>query len=446
MTQEQSNLLNLDLIELPASLSNAINDSQIRTSPIEATVNSVAEIEQLVSPDAISVIPDEILLPSPFPPPFNIILGTENNDFLVGSLGANDTFNDLIIGFGGNDIILGLEGEDTILGGTGNDLLYGGPESAFSSPVILPFFGDDDLLFGEDGHDRFIGGRGNDLFNGGSGTDKADYTDLGQAITLKAQGVIDKGSLGQDQIIDIETILGAKGQRNSIDGSDDNGITSFDINLSQKRLVVQDIPRLGDVQFKVRRFLDVTGTNQNDQIVGSNRRNILIGRGGNDHLSGLGGKDTINGVDPFSIRPGFNEIDYLSGGAGKDTFVIGDNQNNYYLGGGFFGLNDFAYIKDFQSGLDKIQLKKGKNYIFGNNFIAIGNPFDFRTLETFDSLIKGLDADGVLNMGASLPSTVGNSALSLDGTTNAESLTILPNFDLVAIVNTSYSQQDLVFV
>ncbi|NEO91054.1 MAG: hypothetical protein F6K56_12720 [Moorea sp. SIO3G5] len=82
--------------------------------------------------------------------------------------------------------------------------------------------------------------------------------------------------------------------------------------------------------------------------------------------------DTIVGVNPSSNNPGINEIDSLTGGAGADTFVIGNSNNPYYVGGGGpAGLNDYALITDFQSGTDKIQLKQGINYTFGSNFIAL---------------------------------------------------------------------------
>ncbi|NEP28363.1 MAG: hypothetical protein F6K49_42845, partial [Moorea sp. SIO3I6] len=74
-----------------------------------------------------------------------------------------------------------------------------------------------------------------------------------------------------------------------------------------------------------------------------------------------------------SNNPGVNEIDILTGGAGADTFVIGDQNNAYYVGAGLFGFNDYAVITDFQSGTDEIQLKSGINYTFEDNFIAINS-------------------------------------------------------------------------
>ena len=457
MSEIQNNLLSvedenltvasndLSRIDLPASLSNAINESALQTSSaIETTVTSLAAAEKVVSADALSTLKEAqadnlIILP---PPPFNVIPGTDKSEVLVGTFS-----NDLILGFGGNDTIIALPGDDIVLAGEGNDTIYGGPDFFFRSSFPIPSFGSNDSLFGEGGNDRFIGDRGNDLLSGGSGSDTADYRDLGRAITLKARGVVDKGSFGQDQLVDVETIIGARGQRNAIDGSGDSGITSFDINLSQNRAVVNDIPGLGDAKFRVRNFVDATGTNQDDKIVGNNKANKLVGRGGNDTISGLGGNDTLIGADPLDELPGLEEIDTLNGGGGRDTFVIADRDVTYYQGGGFFGSADFAYLEDFQSGTDKIQLKKGENYIFGRGFIAVGNDFGFPSLDAVDKAVAEFDGDGVLNLGASLQSSVkADAALSLDGSADSASLSILPSFDLVAVVNNGFSKGDLVFV
>lgn len=52
---------------------------------------------------------------------------------------------------------------------------------------------------------------------------------------------------GTDQILNIETIVGAVGFDNAIDGSTGiSGVTFFDIDLSAKRLTVRDIPGLGN--------------------------------------------------------------------------------------------------------------------------------------------------------------------------------------------------------
>ncbi|HHP7230270.1 MAG TPA: calcium-binding protein, partial [Xenococcaceae cyanobacterium] len=206
-----------------------------------------------------------------------VINGTNGPDFLEGT--AN---NDVIRGFRRRDILLGLEGNDTLKGGGGQDILNGGA-------------GNDDL-FGQGGRDNLRGSAGDDLLDGGNGIDTANYSNLGQAITLEAVGVINKGSLGVDQILDIETIIGATGQANSIDGATGtSSTTSFEINLGGETLTVQGIPGLGNADFTIRNFVNATGTSRNDSIVGSSDDNILQGGAGADFFGGSEGDDTIAG-------------------------------------------------------------------------------------------------------------------------------------------------------
>ena len=74
---------------------------------------------------------------------YNVIVGTDSDDFLQGMAG-----NDLIFGLNGDDVISGLEGNDCIFGGEGDDVIYG-----------------------NDGHDTINGNSGNDILKGQSGFD-----------------------------------------------------------------------------------------------------------------------------------------------------------------------------------------------------------------------------------------------------------------------------------
>ncbi|NJN07215.1 MAG: calcium-binding protein [Richelia sp. RM1_1_1] len=223
------------------------------------------------------------------------IEGGQGNDFLEGGKGR-----DILKGDQGNDTLDGGEGDDLLEGGQGNDLLEGGK----GDDILRGGEGKDtldggkgnDTLDGGKGKDVLKGSQGNDVLDGGKGDDTADYSHLSEAITLEAVGVVKKGSLGTDQILNIETIVGASGKANTIDGSTGtSGVTSFDVDLSQDRLTVQNIPGLGDVTFTVKNFVNVTGTSQDDRIIGNAEDNILIGGGGNDFFGGSAGNDIING-------------------------------------------------------------------------------------------------------------------------------------------------------
>lgn len=83
------------------------------------------------------------------------IIGTDRNDFLTGTAGA-----DVMHSLGGNDRILALDGNDIACGGLGEDFVNGG-------------FGDD-RLFGGPGNDVLLGTGGRDTLNGGLGDDTCD--------------------------------------------------------------------------------------------------------------------------------------------------------------------------------------------------------------------------------------------------------------------------------
>ena len=341
------------------------------------------------------------------------------------------------------------------------------------------------MVIALEGNDRILGSFGNDIFVGGAGNDTADYSNLRQAITLGVTGVVNKGFFGTDQLYEIESIIGAKGQANAIDGSiGASATTSLNVNLARQSLVVNGVPRLGTLRFQVQNFVDVTGTSQADRIIGNNQNNILEGGRGNDRISGLAGKDTLIGVDSESYSPGRNEIDILTGGADADKFVIGDAQKAYYRGGsGFFGLNDYAFITDFEKGEDKIQLDKSQSYFFGRNFIAVNNffkPFPLPYEIASDSKLAGGEAllsneldssianDNVLFGGSNeldsfMADSLVDSIIESDGANNTFSLGAetqlvaensaqsslfipFPSFDIIAIVADSYSYSDIHFV
>ncbi len=392
------------------------------------------------------------------------VTGTSQGDTIFG-----DNYNNVLDGRAGNDTVFGLGGNDTVRGGAGNDVIGGGSKGKVFVSRITD---GNDIVEGGSGNDTLIGGTGKDLLDGGTGFDTADYSHLGQAITLEAKGIVDKGFAGTDQILNIERIVGARGRANTIDGSTGTSTTtSFNVNLAQQSLFVNGVPGLGTLNFRVQNFVNVTGTSQADRIIGNNQNNVLEGGRGNDTISGLGGKDTLIGVDSGSFNPGRNEVDILTGGADGDKFVLGDAKSAYYKGGGgFFGLNDYAFITDFETGEDKLQLNKSQSYIFGRNFIAVRNffkpyplPYQLASddLTASDELLAG----GNLMVSNQLESSMAESAvdgiINNDGVFNTVSLGAetkvaesslesslfipFPSFDIVAIVADNYSFSDIQF-
>ena len=369
----------------------------------------------------------------------NIFGGSEGDDLLDGK-GGDDTvdygdLNGAITleragtinkGAAGSDQILGIETivgdrgfDNAIDGGTGisgttsfdlnlanESLTVNGIPGLGSQSFTLENFvnatgtSNDDSLVGDRKNNVFPGSLGNDFIDGGRGRDTADYSALSEAITLQRLGVVEKGSLGTDTIEGIETIIGAVGLENRIDGNDPgaSGVTSFNVNLAANKLTVKNIPGLGNARFKVENFVDAIGTVNNDVLLGDDGDNTLSGFFGRDRISGRGGDDTILGGsgidkifgddgddrlrgggsndtvnggsgDDFLIgvnttvnRPGFGERDRLIGGSGADIFAIGDSENVFYGEG---GNSDFATIADLESGVDTILLSGTlSSYVF----------------------------------------------------------------------------------
>ena len=223
-----------------------------------------------------------------------------------------------------------------------------------------------------DSLDNFIlGSSGTDTITGGLGTDTISYLSLGSGITIEAKGIVDKGAAGTDTLQNIEQIIAPLGQSNTIDASTGSGTASINVDLSQNRLAVNNLPGIGTLNLTVENFVNVTGTPNVDVLTGNIQNNSLVGGDGNDTLSGLRGSDTLIGVNPSSATPGSNETDVLIGGRGRDIFVLGDATKTYYQGTGV------ALIQDFQQGIDRIQLRGSiSNYNIVGNSINLAGTSD----------------------------------------------------------------------
>ncbi|WP_373480016.1 beta strand repeat-containing protein [Geminocystis sp.] len=177
--------------------------------------------------------------------------------------------------------VIGTDGDDTIKGDTADNTLDGGAGN--------------DSVNGADGNDSLIGSSGNDSLIGGTGTDIADYSALGQAITLKPTGVVTKdGGLGEDTLNGVETIIGATGLLNVIDNSTAGMGVSVNVDLTAETLTIVGVPAIVS-PFTVQNFVNVIGTDGDDTIKGDTADNTLDGGAGNDSLIGSSGNDSLIG-------------------------------------------------------------------------------------------------------------------------------------------------------
>lgn len=363
----------------------------------------------------------------PFPPfqePVEV-RGTPGNDVIIGT-----SADEHMQGFRGDDILFGGEGNDQLDGGIGNDRLEGGPgfdsynggpgsdtltfgvadgpavvdlaASSVQAGGVFEFvqnvenvtgsvFGD--TLLGDDNDNRLVGGGGLDLLGGRLGDDTLDggrdgayATWAGEdgAVTVDlAEGSATEWDGGHDTLI---SIIGAV-------GTDFNDTLSGDANANR-----------------------LEGGKGDDTLNGRAGDDILMGGDGADTLRGGAGTDTADysGGGPARVSLASGEavdssgtIDHLSGienliGSLSPDFLVGDDGTNRLTGGvgadtltGRGGADTFVFtdrldfgdtIRDFQSGLDRIEID---NAVIGTGTVS----FDAASRHV---LLQGDGADPVV--------------------------------------------------
>lgn len=261
-------------------------------------------------------------------------------DYGVWGYGGNDTLygyvgNDTLSGDAGDDEIYGSLGDDSLLGGEGRDRLFGGEGND-----KIEGGANEDEVFGGQGHDEIEGGSGHDQLFGGTGDDTLEGNDGNDTLY---------GENGQD------VLFGNEGN-DSIHGGAGNDVLFGNANA--------------DALFGNEGEDYLSGDSGSDHLYGGDDSDTLVGGTGSDHLYGEAGDDTLIGVlidesgangsgSNGSMTLGINTVDTLIGGAGQDTFVLGDATTVFYDDGDAqtAGENDYALIKDFNRFEDTILLQ-----------------------------------------------------------------------------------------
>lgn len=269
--------------------------------------------------------------------------------------------NDSVIGGAGNDTLRGQSGEDTLDGGLGNDTLIGG--------------GGNDLLRGGAGDNRMIGGKGGDTYEF-SIDDGGDLTirDNGNAPLAGAFATARDDVLVIDGFASIQD--GMRGTSISING-DDLVLNLEDASsgtLLTSQITIEN--HFAGARFAMERIA-FNGVNlgydfnivalEGDQNTFSIHSGTDIG--GNDIVLGTSGADILCG--------GINNNIYL-GGAGADTFVFEDQEDN--RGG-------LDLILDFDVSEDVLDFTEIKTLTFGGLTItetADGNALIASIYETIE--------------------------------------------------------------
>jgi Ca2+-binding RTX toxin-like protein len=96
-------------------------------------------------------------------------------------------------------------------------------------------------------------------------------------------------------------------------------------------------------------YLD--GEADNDYLNGGDGNDLIYGSDGNDTLVGMAGNDLLNGGADNDRIDGYGlsgmEYDTLYGGAGSDTFVLGNKWTTSYLGAGYATIADWDWQQDY---------------------------------------------------------------------------------------------------
>jgi subtilisin family serine protease len=95
----------------------------------------------------------------------------------------------------------------------------------------------------------------------------------------------------------------------------------------------------------------------------------LWGTPGSDAITGGNGADRLAGVPATGTGPtelGAKQVDTLTGLGGSDVFLVGDGRGVFYDDkvNNNLGSADYALIKDFVPGVDKLQVRGGMAYIY----------------------------------------------------------------------------------
>ncbi|WP_343525506.1 cadherin domain-containing protein [Sphingomonas sp.] len=304
------------------------------------------------------------------------VLGSQYDDLLVGSAGAND-----LAGGDGDDVLVGGGGADTLEGGAGEDIAdysastagvnvnlstglgQGGDAEGDRLSGIEDVIGSafDDVLTGDDNDNRFVGGAGADRMVGGGGIDTADYSTSQVAVSVSLDGRVGQGGDAQgDTLSGIENLigsdlndqLGGDGGANTLTGGkgDDvltgrggadlliggDGLDTADYSDSTAAVDIGldgSANHGGDAEGDVYDGIEaLVGSAWNDRLRGSDGADVLHGGGGDDVLMGSLGADVMDGGD------GIDTADYhastaaitvdLQAGTGAGGLAGGDTLNS----------------------------------------------------------------------------------------------------------------------
>ncbi|HZO47797.1 MAG TPA: calcium-binding protein [Xanthobacteraceae bacterium] len=244
---------------------------------------------------------------------------TERGSDGADDFDGNDSYEDVIYGYGGDDVVDGLGGDDQLNGDEGDDELNGG-----------------------DGDDLLDGGAGADAMDGGAGTDTVSYSRAGGDVYVHMGWVQQNlGDAAGDTYNSIENVVGSYFDDTIIATSEANVIRGLNGNDALSGLEGNDTIYGGDGwdQIYGDQGDDLLYGNEGDDIIfGYEDDDTLIMGSGDDFGIGGEGEDIVEGEEGADELHGHEDDDLLDGGAGDDLLFGDEGDDRIILGAG----NDFT--------------------------------------------------------------------------------------------------------
>lgn len=141
------------------------------------------------------------------------------------------------------------------------------------------------------------------------------------------------------------------------------------------------------------------GNAGNDELLGGASNDELVGGVGDDELTGGSGSDRLEGGEGNDRLIGDlgsdDGVDAWIGGSGSDLFVLGFGNTTFYNDGDptTAGNKEYATIRDFTIGSDKIQLGANPTYRLrlnasGGTQVLLDNPIGSHEII---AIVRGVD-------------------------------------------------------
>lgn len=337
------------------------------------------------------------------------ILGGDGNDWLAGedqtsTVDVSSTLSgdDMLDGGNGDDTLIGGNGQDGLYGGTGQDFLHGGAgddllDGGAGDDYLKGGLGSDTYVFSPDGgHDvildviaaedemlptrsidflqfgqgikssdlSFVRG-GNDIFSfnaltiyyGNASVKIANYFSDSPRIDQVFLSFMDGGELSSDEVKQL--MLQPTTESDVIYGYESDDVI-FGLGGTDQIYGGGGNDRLMLSPGAVDTYLRLYGQDGNDELIGGGNGDELYGGDGNDSLYGGMGQDRLDGGrgNDFLYAGGAGlYYDFLSGGEGSDTYVMGDVVGNVYIGWQYLG-HQYRHNMDIAD-IDRIVFEDG---------------------------------------------------------------------------------------